>query len=260
MGPLPASRDGHTHLLTVIDRSTRWSEVALLKATDAVHVLDAFMATWVARFGVPVQLTTDRGPQFTSAVWAAWCEEAGVKHVTTTAFHPQSNGMMERLHRQMKDALRARGGTAVWAEHLPWVMLAIRATPKDESGVLAGEAALGHMLVLPNQLASTSSPASTVAILAVIPTTRRSYAEVAAVPDLETADYVFVRQGGQVAPLADNYAGPNLVLRRTTKVFKLQVGDRKEVVTRDRLKPLWATGLWGWPLLPVRVVLQGLEE
>ena len=104
---------------------------------------DAFVATWVARFGVPANLTSDRGVQFTSATWTDWCSEYGVQHIPTTAFHPQANGMVERLHRQMKDTLCARGSTAAWADHLLRVMLGIRAFPKEESGTSAGEAALG---------------------------------------------------------------------------------------------------------------------
>ena len=58
----------------------------------------------------------------------------------------------------MKDALCARGGTTAWADHLPWVMLGIRASPKEESGTSAGEAALGHMLVDPGQLLPVTGP------------------------------------------------------------------------------------------------------
>ena len=53
VGPLPPSREGYTHLLTMINRSTRWPEAVLLRETTTEAVLDAFMATCVARFGVP---------------------------------------------------------------------------------------------------------------------------------------------------------------------------------------------------------------
>ena len=61
---------------------------------------------WVARFGVLSTLTSDQGRQFTSAVWASMCWLLGMRHVTTTAYHPQSNGMVERTRSQLKDALR----------------------------------------------------------------------------------------------------------------------------------------------------------
>ena len=74
VGPLPPSRGGHVYWLTMIDRSTRWPEVVLSEKVTAETVLDAFVSTWVARFGVPTCVTTDRGVQFTSATWGAWCE------------------------------------------------------------------------------------------------------------------------------------------------------------------------------------------
>ena len=103
------------------------------------------MSKWVARYGVLSVITTDQGVhvQFTSATWSGWCEY-GMQYITTMAFHPQANGMVERLHHQMKDTLFARVGTTAFADHLPWVMLGIRASPKKESGTLEGEAALGQ--------------------------------------------------------------------------------------------------------------------
>jgi transposase InsO family protein len=61
------------------------------------------IANWVARFGVPATVTTDRGAQFTSAVWTGACTSLRIKHVLTMAYHPQSNGMVERLNRKIKD-------------------------------------------------------------------------------------------------------------------------------------------------------------
>ena len=99
VGPLPVTREGFIYLLTMVDRSTRWPEVVCLKNIAAETVLEAFISTWVARFGVPAQVTSDRGTQFTSSTWRAWCEQQGIRHHTTTAFHPQANGMLERFHR-----------------------------------------------------------------------------------------------------------------------------------------------------------------
>jgi len=79
-----------------------------MKSTSAEAVQEAFISNWVARFGVPATVTTDRGAQFTSATWTKMCQGLGMQHVLTTAYHPQANGMVERFHRQLKEALRAR--------------------------------------------------------------------------------------------------------------------------------------------------------
>ena len=64
VGPLPPSQ-GFRYLLTIIDRNTRWIEVAELQDISAPTVVSSFIRTWVARYGVPVTAVTDRGCQFT---------------------------------------------------------------------------------------------------------------------------------------------------------------------------------------------------
>jgi transposase InsO family protein len=86
----------------------RWLEAVPLKDISATSCADTFVATWVARFGMPECITSDRGPQFTSAVWSIVCARLGISLSLTTAFHPQSNGMEERAHHHLKDALRGR--------------------------------------------------------------------------------------------------------------------------------------------------------
>jgi RNase H-like domain found in reverse transcriptase/Integrase zinc binding domain len=65
-GPLSAAADGSSHILTVVDRSTRWAKAALLWSTSAAVCLEALAAAWFARYGIPATITTDRVSQFTS--------------------------------------------------------------------------------------------------------------------------------------------------------------------------------------------------
>ena len=153
--------------------------------------------------------------------------------------------MVERLHRQMKDALRARGGTAAWADHLPWVMLGIRASPKEESGTLAGEAALGHVLAVPGQLLTTTAPPTdTPAPPVVISAAKQTYAEAAATPPLDGATHVYVQRGGVGPPLADNNAGPYMVLEKGPKVIMLQVGTRERSSQGTGSSLTWCLHSW----------------
>jgi hypothetical protein len=66
-----------------------------------------------------------------------------------TAYYPQSNGLVERLHRRLKEAVKARLAAANWLEHLPWVLLGIRSSPWDDSGISASEMVYGTPLTLP---------------------------------------------------------------------------------------------------------------
>jgi transposase InsO family protein len=112
--------------------------------------------------------------QFALAVGSCLFHVLGFKHVFTTAYHPQANGMVERLHRQMKEALRARQCAAAWADHLPWVMLGLRAAPKEDSGVSLAEVVFGKQLVLPNQVLEQLPPRKPLLPATSIPLRQRS--------------------------------------------------------------------------------------
>jgi transposase InsO family protein len=198
VGPLPASSEGHVYLLTIIDRSTRWFEAVPLRNMEASMCVDAFISSWVARFGVPETVTTDRGTQFTSALWSSTCTSLGIKHVLTTAYHPQSNGMVECEHRQHKDALRARGAGPAWHSHLPWVLLGLCAAPKKDSAVSSAELVTGTPLVLHGQLLHVPDPPRE--DVPPPPTRPLSYAAAANTPPahLARAEHVYVRVGGSL--------------------------------------------------------------
>ena len=51
-----------------------------------------FLANWVARFGIPSDITTNQGPQFTAKLWKICYQHLGVGLHRTTAYHPQANG------------------------------------------------------------------------------------------------------------------------------------------------------------------------
>ncbi len=85
VGPLPPSQ-GQTHLLTIVDRYTRWPEVIPLKSTDTETCAKALIFHWIARFGLPLDITSDRGPQFSSRLWAAVTGLLGVTHHRTTVW------------------------------------------------------------------------------------------------------------------------------------------------------------------------------
>ncbi len=63
------------------------------------------------------------------------CETLRIKHKMTIAYHPQANGLVERFHRQLKSSLRARLCGVDRASHLPWVLLGLRAAPKEDTAL-----------------------------------------------------------------------------------------------------------------------------
>ena len=120
VGPLPTS-NGFTYLLTCNDRFTRWPEAIPIAGITAEAVAQAFVSGWIARFGVPSTVTTDRGRQFESALWTQLMRLIGSKRIRTTSYHPSANGFIERLHRQLKAALKSQLNPTQWTDSLPMV-------------------------------------------------------------------------------------------------------------------------------------------
>ncbi len=246
VGPLPNSA-GNTHIFTAIDRTTRWPEAVPLSSTSAANCAAALFSGWIQRFGLPAAITSDRGPQFTSALWSALCKLLKITHQPTAAYLPQSNGLVERFHRRLKDALRARAAGPDWCIHLPWVMLRIRMAWREGTDFSPAEAVFGAQPVLPGQFVAeeeTPSPnflrdmQGLVSGRTVLPTSHHTTPAPQHLPEeLLLAKHVLVRKDGHVPPLAVAYNGPYLVLERSLRFFKLQVGNKVDTYSTLRLRP-----------------------
>lgn len=245
VGPLPVS-EGHTHLLTIMDRFTRWPEAIPLRDTSAATCCTALLHHWIARFGVPRKITSDRGAQFTSALWRQMSNTLGIQLNHTTAYHPQSNGLVERFHRHLKAALVARTDPDNWYQQLPWVMLAIRNTVKDDLNTSPAALVYGTTLTLPGDVLPVH-PA-----LPHLDRLQQLHEQFAATQPCQTRHhrkpepshplpvntrYVFVRRDMHRTPLTPAYEGPfKVVALRDTNVV-IQRGLAEDTIAAERCKP-----------------------
>ena len=254
VGPLPPSA-GKTYLLTAVDRFTRWPEVTPLPNCASQTVAQAFLHGWVSRFGCPEKVTTDRGSHF-SGSFSALLELLGCQHLQTTAYHPASNGMVERFHRQLKASLRAHENSD-WHEILPTILLALRATVKADLKCSPADLTYGCSLRFPGEMLSPTTTAldytSYVSRLrhsmrSVSPVNPRSQVIPTHIPStMSSCSHVFVRVDGVRAPLQHVYTGPHEVLSRSDKHFVLDVNGHSQTVSVDRLKPAFIENFSGSP-------------
>ncbi|KAF4646923.1 hypothetical protein FOL47_005468, partial [Perkinsus chesapeaki] len=105
--------NGKKYLLVLQDYFTKWAEAyPLQRATveeSLPHLLNLF-----SKFGPPVRIHSDQGPQFESALFNRVMEALGIKHSHSSVYHPQGNGLVERFNRSLLDMLRRHIGIPDW--------------------------------------------------------------------------------------------------------------------------------------------------
>ncbi|GFW35015.1 pol polyprotein-like protein [Trichonephila clavipes] len=139
---------GKSFCLTIVDRFTRWpGSSSHVENNTAETVSRAIFDTWISRFGCPVYLTTDQGRQFEACSFQRINEILGTNRIRTTSYHPQANGLVERLHRVLKSALMAHENIK-WTETPPAVLLGLRVAVKPDINASSAELVYGVSLRL----------------------------------------------------------------------------------------------------------------
>lgn len=255
VGPLPEV-SGLKYIFTIVDRYTRYPEAIPIADATSSSCAQALLQ-WVSRFGMCTRITSDRGRQFISELWTELCQLLGVEHTTSLSYMPQQNGLVERMHRQLKASLIAvLNDRSDWPAALPLVLLGMRAAYKPDLGTSAAQLVFGEALRLPGeffrspdapeqQSTSEFTRALRHYIRSLTPTPTSWHRP----PDdnrpfvshaLANAAQVFVRIDGHKAPLQAPYKGPYPVLERGPKAFILDLDGKTDSVAVDRLKPAFS--------------------
>jgi len=247
IGPLQTSRN-YKYCLTIIDRFTRWPEAIPIVDTTTDVIINAFYSTWIARFGTPSTITTDRGTQFESRLFQSLTQIIGSKKIHTTAYHPSSNGMIERWHRTLKTTIICQNNHE-WVDVLPTVLLGLRTSIKDDINASAAELLYGTTLRLPGEFFIDVEPTNeprlfleqlrqTMRSVRPSPATHHRKNKSFYYQHLDSCTHVFVRVDSIKKPLETPYEGPFQIIRRITdRVYEIDYKGQATTISIERLKP-----------------------
>ena len=131
---VPVSRNNHRYLLVVMDYFTKWADAIPLHDQKATTITDAIVKL-CGNFGIPDVLHSDQGRNFESTLFHQMLQAFGIHKSRTTAYHPQSDGMVERFNRSLLQLLRCYVDSEDdWERYLPLVLYAYRTAQHSSTG------------------------------------------------------------------------------------------------------------------------------
>ena len=147
IGPLPRSRTGKKYVLVVCDYATRFPEAIPMKSVDAEHVAEELL-TLFSRVGVPEEILTDQGSNFTSQLLTELYRMLHVHAIRTTPYHPQTDGLVERFNKTLKSMLRRAACTEGkdWDKLIPYLLFAYREVTQASTGFSPFELLYGRQV------------------------------------------------------------------------------------------------------------------
>ena len=135
LGPFPPSYNGNRYIIVFSDYLTRWPEAKAVKNADGVTTAKFLVEDIIARHGSPRVLLTDRGSNFMSKVVKEVCKIMNTSRVHTTAYHPQTDGLVERFNATLATMLSmfVSSHQKDWDEFIPYVLFAYRTSIQEST-------------------------------------------------------------------------------------------------------------------------------
>jgi len=150
VGPLPITARNNRYIIVATDYLTRWPEAKAVPDADAETLAKFIFEEIVCRHGVPKIILSDNGKNFTSEVVRILCEKFLIKHIFSSPYHPQTNGMVERLNRTLCNSLaKVTENIEDWDLNISAVLFAYRTKRHATTGYTPFHLVYGRQAILP---------------------------------------------------------------------------------------------------------------
>lgn len=162
LGPLPLTTTGRRYVVVFSDYFTKWVEAFAVAKADAPSIAKLLVEEVVCRYGACVKLLSDRGKVFLGKVVESICNVLGIRKVTTSGYHPQTDGLVERFNHTLATMLSmfTSSNQRDWDVFLPHVLLAYRTSVHASTKETPFFLMFGRDVRLPTDVAMGAIPDS----------------------------------------------------------------------------------------------------
>ena len=160
VGPTTETSKGNRYILTFQDDLTKFVIAEPIPAQDAETVAREFVRSIILKYGAPEVVLSDQGSNFLSELFRNTCRLLRIKKVNTTAFHPESNGGLERGHRVLVEYLRhyVTEDQRDWDDWIPYATYVYNITTHRTTGYTPFELLFGYKARVPSSLQEQPTP------------------------------------------------------------------------------------------------------
>ena len=156
VGPFPQSRRKNKYWLTIMCAYSKDLELVPLKSKEATEVAKALLIHWVCRRGAPLAILSDNAKELTGKVATHLCEALEIRSDLIAAYHHESAGLVERVHRFAHQIMQSANGCSpsvtTWDEQLPYIRFAIFSAEISKTKKSSFEICYGKKPTLPGDL------------------------------------------------------------------------------------------------------------
>ena len=154
VGPLPITENNNKYLLTCQDNLTKYLIAIPIENQEASTIAEAFVTKICLVHGIPQIVLTDQGANFVSQLFKQVCKLFKVHKIETSAYHPESNGSLERSHKVLIEYLRCFCTTkqTEWEKWIPFATFVYNTTPHTSTKFTPFELMYGRLANLPGTL------------------------------------------------------------------------------------------------------------
>nr|XP_025641263.1 uncharacterized protein LOC112736141 [Arachis hypogaea] len=151
LGPFPTAPGQVKFLLVSIDYFSKWIEAQPLAKITAEKVRSFIWRNIICRFGIPKEIISDNGRQFTDNKLGLFLKNFNIQHRFSSVEHPQTNGQAEAANRVVLQAIKKKLDNAKgeWAELIPEVLWSYNTTIHNTTGETPFKLVYGSEALIP---------------------------------------------------------------------------------------------------------------